>query len=82
MSENTIDALLVKIGRLYDEENVTAYAAQTPDETLHLLILQSRGLVRLYKSKEVMGLPYALSAELTDAGLKKARELRQKGGES
>ncbi|KAB2858846.1 MAG: hypothetical protein F9K46_11400 [Anaerolineae bacterium] len=78
MTENRVEALLVKIGRLYDDENVTAYEAQTPDETLRLLILQSRGHVRIYKSKEVAGLPYALSAELTEAGLQRARELRQK----
>ncbi len=76
MTEFTLDELHVEIGRLYDDENVTVYHAKTPNEFFQLLILQSRGMVRLYKAGEVMGLPTRYSAELTESGLKRARELR------
>lgn len=76
MTEFTLDELHAEIGRLYDEENVTLYHAKTPNETLQLLILQTRGYVRTYKSQTVAELPVSLSAELTDAGLQRARELR------
>lgn len=66
MTEFTLDELHAEIGRLYDEENVTLYHAQNANEALYLLILQTRGMVRVYKSNEV-------------AGLQRARELRQKG---
>lgn len=79
MSEYTVNELHAEIGRLFDEENVTLYHAQNPNEILQLLILQTRGYVRTYKSNEVAGLPINLSAELTEAGLQRARELRQKG---
>lgn len=79
MTDAYLNELLEEMGRLFDEENVTLYEAKTPRDTMSLLILQSRGLVRTYTTKQTEGLPAGISGELTDQGLARARELRQSG---
>lgn len=76
MTEQYLNDLLIKLGNLFDNDDVTVYEAQGPREEISLMILQGRGLVRVYTTDTYMGLPSGISAELTEAGLERARELR------